>query len=426
MPNTDVKIYRASSLHAALSLVRSELGPEAAVLRTREVRGGLFGWLGGSRQIEVTASASVRVPSRFAPAAAPLATASPAAALAVDIQRNRRESSPDDFDTYPAVLDRRSLRQCFARPIQQAALGIELGAADPATAGYEVEARLDRLESLSAELHVADERPIQRSNQPEGLSPLFAELLVAGLNPRLARELVDRARQEIGPERQQSSTLLKHQLTKLLAAEIPIAGSIQLEPGLRRLVALVGPTGVGKTTTIAKLAANFRLRQNKRVGLITVDTYRIAAVEQLRTYAEIMDLPMEVVSNPAELRAAADRFADLDLVLLDTAGRSPRDAEQIQELEQLLRAAAPDEVHLVISGTASAASLEPTVARFAQVGATAMILTKLDEAHALGGLLTLLRSCGLPLSYSTQGQRVPDDITSADASHIARRMLGFV
>ena len=114
-------------------------------------------------------------------------------------------------------------------------------------------------------------------------------------------------------------------------------------------MALVGPTGVGKTTTIAKLAANYRLREKKRVGLITVDTYRIAAVEQLRTYADIIDLPMEVVSTPREMREAVARMRNLDLVLMDTAGRSPRDEIKIQELRSLLAEAEADEVHLVLS-----------------------------------------------------------------------------
>ena len=113
-------------------------------------------------------------------------------------------------------------------------------------------------------------------------------------------------------------------------------------------MALVGPTGVGKTTTIAKLAANFRLREKRRVGLITVDTYRIAAVEQLRTYADIIDLPMEIVSTPREMHQAVARMADLDLILMDTAGRSPRDEVKIQELKSMLAEAEPDEVHLVL------------------------------------------------------------------------------
>ena len=144
-------------------------------------------------------------------------------------------------------------------------------------------------------------------------------------------------------------------------ADFQVTGPIQVSAGEGRVVALVGPTGVGKTTTIAKLAANFRLRENRKVGLITVDTYRIAAVEQLRTYADIIDLPMEVVRTPREMREAVARMRSLDLVLMDTAGRSPRDEVNIQELKSILAEAKPAEVHLVLS--ASAGRKEPLAHR---------------------------------------------------------------
>jgi flagellar biosynthesis protein FlhF len=191
------------------------------------------------------------------------------------------------------------------------------------------------------------------------------------------------------------------------------------------VVALVGPTGVGKTTTIAKLAANFRLRENRRVGLITVDTYRIAAVEQLRTYADIIDLPMEVVSTPREMREAVERMRSLDLVLMDTAGRSPRDEVKIRELRSLLAEAAPAEVHLVLSAASSARSLAAAAERFAPVGVTALLITKLDEATGLGNLLALARNCRLPFSYLTDGQNVPDDISIAEAKRLAQLILNI-
>src|SRR5262249_33543235 len=153
-----------------------------------------------------------------------------------------------------------------------------------------------------------------------------------------------------------------------------------------RLVALVGPTGVGKTTTIAKLAANYRLREKKRVGLITVDTYRVAAVEQLRTYADIIDLPMGVVATPREMRGAVQRMKHLDLVLMDTAGRSPHDDIRIQELRSLLAEAEATDVLLVLSATTGTKSLAATAERFADVGTTGLLLTKLDEAMSLGHL----------------------------------------
>jgi len=160
--------------------------------------------------------------------------------------------------------------------------------------------------------------------------------------------------------------------------------------------------------------------------LITVDTYRIAAVEQLRTYAEIIDLPMEVVATPRELRAALDRLSGQELILVDTAGRSPRDEVKIQELKSLLGECRADEVHLVLSCVSGGQSLRRTAAQFAALGVTALLLTKLDEANGLGGLLPLLRHSRLPVSYVTDGQNVPDDIAVADGKTLARMMLGML
>jgi flagellar biosynthesis protein FlhF len=217
--------------------------------------------------------------------------------------------------------------------------------------------------------------------------------------------------------------MLKARIAGMIEGDIRVAGPIKVNPGQCRVAALVGPTGVGKTTTIAKLAANFRLKEKRRVGLITVDTYRIAAVEQLRTYADIIDLPMLVVSSPREMREAIQRMNNLDLILMDTAGRSPRDEVRIQELRAFLTEAGADEVHLVLSSVAASRTLEETAQRFAAVGATAMILTKLDEASGLGNVLPVVRSGGLPLSYLTNGQNVPDDIETANARRLARLIL---
>jgi flagellar biosynthesis protein FlhF len=210
----------------------------------------------------------------------------------------------------------------------------------------------------------------------------------------------------------------------MVEGEIHCTSPISVTPGRRRVVALIGPTGVGKTTTIAKLAANFRLRDGIRMGLVTVDTYRIAAVEQLRTYAEIIDLPMKVVTSPREMRRALDELSGLDLVLIDTAGRSPRDELKIQELKSLLAEAQVDEVHLVLSLVASARSLQATAEKFAPAGATALILTKLDEAVGMGTLLSMARRTTLPISYLTTGQDVPDDIEHANMRRVSRLVLG--
>ena len=260
---------------------------------------------------------------------------------------------------------------------------------------------------------------------PDSLFRLFTDLIEVDLSEEIARELVDRVRREASDAELDDAVLAKTRIATMLEAEIPAAGPIEVTPGTRRLVALVGPTGVGKTTTIAKLAANFRLREKRNVGLITVDTYRIAAVEQLRTYADIIDLPMEVVSSPREMREAVRRMESLDLILMDTAGRSPRDEIKIQELRSFLSEAEADEVLLVLSSVAGERTLTHTAERFASVGTTGMILTKLDEATSLGNMLPLTRSSRLPIRYVTNGQSVPDDIEIAESGRLARLVLGM-
>jgi flagellar biosynthesis protein FlhF len=386
----DIRTYRAATMQDALALVRQELGPDAAVLHTREVeRRRLFGLLAGDRLIEVTASAGVNVPSRLPPA-----------------------------DPPPAALgDYASLRP--ARPAPVVPCQPER---NPVV--DEMQGQLTELQALVRQLCRQSDRGQQR-DLPETLFRLFTDLIEADLNEDLARELVEQVRREAAGPELNDPVLAKAHVGRILENEIPVTGPLAVSRGTRRLVALVGPTGVGKTTTIAKLAAHYRLKENRRVGLITVDTYRIAAVEQLRTYADIIDLPMQVVSSPREMREAVRRMAHLELVLVDTAGRSPKDDVKIRELRAFLTEAAADEVHLVLSSVANLRTLQQTAERFLSVGSNALILTKLDEATGLGNVLPLLRSCKLPLSYLTNGQNVPDDIEVADPRRMARQILAL-
>jgi flagellar biosynthesis protein FlhF len=259
---------------------------------------------------------------------------------------------------------------------------------------------------------------------PAAVFHAFTDLIEADVDETIVREWIDAIRRDADHRTMTDPALVKASVIELLKGELKVHGPIATDAGKCRVVALVGPTGVGKTTTIAKLAANYRLREKRRVGLITVDTYRVAAVEQLRTYADIIDLPMEVVATPREMREAVARMGHLDLVLMDTAGRSPRDDVKIQELKSMLCEAEPDEVHLVLSSTAGAKSLLGTAEKFAGVGTTALVLTKLDEAHSLGHLVSLVRGCRLPVSYLTDGQNVPDDIQVAQRETMAEMLLG--
>ena len=286
-----------------------------------------------------------------------------------------------------------------------------------------IQQRLDMLQKMLSDLgRQSRNRGVE--DIPAELFSSFTQLIDAEVDEEVARDVILRLRNMLQPAQRQDPAAVQAVLTALIEKELRIGPVITPQRGRRKVVALVGPTGVGKTTTIAKLAANFRLRDGARLGLITVDTYRVAAVEQLRTYAEIMDLPMKVVTSPQEMRRALDELTGLDLVLIDTAGRSPKDELKLQELKSVLAEACPDEVHLVMSLAAGSRLLQATAAQFQPAGVTSLILTKLDEASGPGSLLNIARSVPVPVSYLTTGQDVPTDIEPAHASRMARLVTG--
>lgn len=287
----------------------------------------------------------------------------------------------------------------------------------------ELSRRLDQIERLLQQLTRQAPEPAL-ADVPVELFQLFTRLIDADVEEPLARDLIGQVARHATPEQRHDAAAAEALVTGLVEKEWRIAAPITGQSGRHKTVALVGPTGVGKTTTIAKLAANFRLRDGLRTGLVTVDTYRIAAVEQLRTYAEIIDLPMKVVTSPQEMRRALDELSGLDLVLIDTAGRSPRDDLRISELKACLQEARADEIHLVLSAATAPRDLPEIAQQFAAVPLTAVILTKLDELLHPGNLLSIARQLRYGISHLTTGQDVPDDIESADATRLTDWVLG--
>ncbi|MEL6798196.1 MAG: hypothetical protein AAFO89_15420, partial [Planctomycetota bacterium] len=224
--------------------------------------------------------------------------------------------------------------------------------------------------------------------------PLFEHYLRLQENAvasEIADDIVGRVRDELSAAELADEEIVRETLLRHIAALLPVADDAPKKSrpadGRPRTVVLIGPTGVGKTTTLAKLAATAKLRHGRHVGLITTDTYRIAAVEQLRTYADIIGLKLTVVASPAEMRPALEAMADLDEILIDTAGRSQHDEERLSELRTYLDEADPHEIHLVLSSIASEAVLTRAADNFAQLGPNRLIVTKLDEAVNLGVLL---------------------------------------
>ncbi|WP_040211261.1 flagellar biosynthesis protein FlhF [Clostridium polynesiense] len=189
-------------------------------------------------------------------------------------------------------------------------------------------------------------------------------------------------------------------------------------------VVLVGPTGVGKTTTIAKLAGRLSLIEKKKVGLITVDTYRIGAVEQLKTYAEIMNLPFAVVITLKEMETAVESMKDCDVVLIDTTGRSSKNKMQISELRAFIQKADSTNINLVLSSITKSKDISNIIEGYRILNFNNVIITKLDETNSYGGLLSVLKHCKTPLSFITTGQNVPEDITVPTKERISKLIIG--
>ncbi|WP_027407315.1 flagellar biosynthesis protein FlhF [Anaerovibrio sp. RM50] len=212
-------------------------------------------------------------------------------------------------------------------------------------------------------------------------------------------------------------------LEKFLKKTVRVASGITLYSDKPKIVALVGPTGVGKTTTLAKIAAKFVLERGVSAALITADTYRISAVEQLKTYSDILGLPIEIVYSPEALQQAIEKHSDKQLILIDTAGRSQYNEFQMKELMGLLKANKDIEKHLVLSSTTKNRDAEEILNRFMPCQPERIIFTKTDETSSLGLIMNLLYKKKIALSYVTHGQSVPDDITPASYSKLVEMLL---
>jgi flagellar biosynthesis protein FlhF len=230
-----------------------------------------------------------------------------------------------------------------------------------------------------------------------------------------------KVREAVTINNEEAVSLIADQITSLLQSR----STSPFHPETR-LFHIVGPTGVGKTTTIAKLAANFKLKQHKSVGLITTDTYRISAIDQLRTYANILNAPLEVVYKADELQNTTEKLENNDLIILDTAGRNYRNDEYVQELSQFLCSTLPAETFLALSLTAKYRDNLAIIRQFSSVNINKVIYTKMDETETYGSIVNIAFHHPLQLSFITNGQTVPDDLLIANPEHLTKILLGGV
>lgn len=372
-----VKKFVAPSMPEAMKMIRAELGNDAVILNSKVVhKGGFFG-LFTKKNIEVIA--------------------------AVDPKPARS-----------AVTEKKgkSVEKLSERPVQE---GKQL--ADAALLGEitELKAMLKQLSTNVTTNFATYPQPLNELNES-----LAAQELSNTLRQEMMGELVERWYLQRGEASKNQLLQWTKELLLKKMADLSFGGI----SFTKKYVNVVGPTGVGKTTTLAKIAAHCVLKHQKKVAFITTDTYRIAAIEQLKTYAKILDVPLEVCYNIDDFREAKKKFSVYDLIFIDTAGRNFRNQQYVQDLREIIDFDAEMETFLVLALTAKYTDMKTIYEQFSLVPIDRFIFTKLDETSQYGAMVNLMTESRVGAAYLTNGQNVPDDIIEATPEKIVNTVLG--
>ncbi|MGO4542004.1 flagellar biosynthesis protein FlhF [Paenibacillus sp. 2TAB19] len=401
-----VKRYIVDALPEAVSIIRSELGKDAVILNSKEIKIG--GFLGMFRKKKVEVIAAVEstpanaVPQRQAPPEVN--------AAAMQILQNMQRSSAAVQEAEAPILP----------PVL----------APPAPESKE-SMRAEREQFIIDEIRDLRQYMVQLSkHQSERAfySEQMLELKERLIDQELSDEWIDRLLQAIADKQNEQQTELDKKQLWIEAAKLleewmrPFVGQA-IDPDAR-VIHFVGPTGVGKTTTIAKLAAEQSIKFSRKVGFITSDTYRIAAVDQLRTYANILNIPLEVVVSQPDLTKAYKQLDDRELIYMDTAGRNFRSELHVSEVFSLLQTKEPSETILVLSLTAKTKDMAAVAEQFAKYGVRKVLFTKLDETSVFGTIFNLIMKYELLPTYLAAGQTVPDDIERFRIQSYIQLLLG--
>ena len=393
----------------ALSRVKAEMGRHAVILTTRKVKNGSAFGLFSRPFIEVTAALDEDVREAREKKRRPVK------------KRTDKSETVQGMEKVVHALDplRDEIRQ-LNDLIGSSELAQQAGSAHLKKAAILSDELADVKSMIGLMLEQSD--LFKGNGFDQNYMVCYRRLVERGVEPQFALKAVGEVKESVPGGRGLEPRRIVEQIIKKMSSAMITGEPITGYSDSVQTVSLVGPTGVGKTTTIAKLAAKLQL-QGKRVGLVTIDGYRIAAVEQIKIYAGILNVPVEVALTPDELVTALNGFSSMDVVLIDTAGGSQRDLKRLEELNAFLGGDTRIENYLVLSAASDAAALDEAVRNFGRLPLTGLIFTKLDEATRPGVIFSQNFKTGLPVAYCTTGQKVPEDIERASAVAMAARLF---
>lgn len=377
-----IKKYLVKDMNEALTRIRYEMGKDAIIISQRKVKKpGIFGYF-KPKMIEVTAALENN-----------------------KIDPNWKQKKNDEIDINESINSIKKLMKDKTKELNNNLEGSkEEIAVTPAVIDNNIKDEVKEIKELLNKV-------IKNTAKEKEEDEILSYLREIDVEYELVEELLSKDYDNLDD--------FKEDFKKLIKENVKISNE-----NLQGKVVLVGPTGVGKTTTIAKLAGRLALIDKKKVGLITIDTYRIGAVDQLRTYAEIMNIPFKVVITLKEMENAVEELKDCDIILIDTTGRSSKNTMQISELRAFIHKITPDNIMLVISGTTKNRDIDIILAGYRELNYEKLIITKLDETTAYGSIYNISKKSGKPIAYITTGQNVPDDIKSPAFDELEKLILG--
>lgn len=366
-----IKKYRAKDMSEAMGKIRRDLGPDALIVSSRQVRDKGIRGMFTKKKFEVVAAYE------------PMMNKSAGAMQESTAAQKKSAPLPDKTDRIDALGEKLDDLAYVVRDLASR--------------------QGKRIDFRSAKLKRQYKRFVEQDVWED-----------------IAKDVLMQAQQICQVSKERSDTVVENLLIQKLERSAPI----QLQNDKQNVIVVMGPTGVGKTTTLVKLAGKYLLEEGRSVGIINTDTYRIAAQQQLRTYADIMDIPMHTVYKTDEMDDAMKRLKDKQVILIDTAGKNSHDEQYRDELRQIIERSGANEVLLLISASTGYRCAKQIVDNYASVGSYKLVVTKTDEVSTVGGILNIATIANRPVAYLTTGQNVPDDIQAADARQIAVGLIG--
>ena len=384
-----IKKYVVRDVSEAMRMIKEDLGDDAVILSTRKIKkGGWFFGLGAKIFFEVTA-----------------------------VVENDEEKNPPERPKRVGREDIYKLQEVLEKNRQENLKRALTGARKvQSSRSSSVDDEMEKIKEMISELKMMVLSG-KTTNVPPGIEKIAEAMQTHEIDNEITSKLVEFLRMNYG-DVDINSEEIEYKLVDYLRPYIKTE-----EVNLEGRIIFVGPTGIGKTTTLAKIAAKLSLEEKKRIAILTLDTYRIAAAEQLKTYASIMNIPIRVAYTPQEARMHLNAMIDYDAILIDTAGRSQKNDLQMRELKAIVDTVSPEKVFLVLSMTAKFVDVKDILKKFREVGPTHVILTKLDETNAMGPILNVPHTSNLPIAFITNGQRVPEDIFEANTFELAKMVV---